>query len=110
MSAGGLGLGGEAHGGQPAGGSTLSPLTQQPNGTTGPPSTIATGGKPGDPPIAVSANVNAAAAKKPVRRTGKAQPDRPVRALWCLGLKNPLRKLCIEIVEWKYPLLELKKL
>jgi voltage-dependent calcium channel L type alpha-1D len=27
--------------------------------------------------------------------------DRPVRALFCLGLKNPLRKLCIDIVEWK---------
>ncbi|XP_055313578.1 muscle calcium channel subunit alpha-1 isoform X5 [Sitodiplosis mosellana] len=39
--------------------------------------------------------------KRPVRRGGKAQPERPVRALFCLGLKNPLRKLCIEIVEWK---------
>lgn len=41
--------------------------------------------------------------KRPVRRGGKAQPERPVRALFCLGLKNPIRKLCIEIVEWKYP-------
>uniref|UniRef100_A0A1B0DHL2 Ion transport domain-containing protein n=1 Tax=Phlebotomus papatasi TaxID=29031 RepID=A0A1B0DHL2_PHLPP len=39
--------------------------------------------------------------KKPVRRGGKPQPDRPVRALFCLGLKNPIRKLCIDIVEWK---------
>lgn len=38
--------------------------------------------------------------KRPVRRGGKP-PDRPVRALFCLGLKNPLRKLCIDIVEWK---------
>ncbi len=39
--------------------------------------------------------------KRPVRRGVKPQPDRPVRALFCLGLKNPLRKLCIDIVEWK---------
>lgn len=43
------------------------------------------------------------APKRPVRRGGKAQPERPVRALFCLSLKNPIRKLCIEIVEWKYP-------
>lgn len=41
--------------------------------------------------------------KRPIRRSGKAQPDRPVRALFCLGLKNPIRKLCIEVTEWKYP-------
>lgn len=41
--------------------------------------------------------------KRPVRRSGKPQPERPTRALYCLGLKNPLRKLCIAIVEWKYP-------
>lgn len=46
--------------------------------------------------------------KRPVRRGGKAQPDRPVRALFCLGVKNPIRKLCIEIVEWKYPFQENK--
>ena len=28
---------------------------------------------------------------------------RPPRALFCLGLENPLRKACISIVEWKYP-------
>lgn len=41
--------------------------------------------------------------KRPVRRSGKPQPERPVRALFCLGLKNPIRKLCITVVEWKYP-------
>jgi len=30
---------------------------------------------------------------------------RPPRALFCLTLKNPVRKLFIDIVEWKYPLL-----
>lgn len=44
-----------------------------------------------------------AAPKRPVRR-GKPPPDRPKRVLFCLDLKNPLRKLCIDIVEWKYPL------
>ena len=28
---------------------------------------------------------------------------RPPRALFCLTLKNPLRKVTIELVEWKYP-------
>lgn len=41
--------------------------------------------------------------KRPVRRSGKPIPERPTRALFCLGLKNPIRKLCITIVEWKYP-------
>jgi voltage-dependent calcium channel L type alpha-1D len=43
----------------------------------------------------------AAAPKKPVRRGGKPQPDRPARALFCLNLKNPIRKMCISVVEWK---------
>lgn len=50
------------------------------------------------------------APKRPVRRGGKAQPERPVRALFCLSLKNPIRKLCIEIVEWKYPFQKGKKM
>ena len=28
---------------------------------------------------------------------------RPLRALFCLNLKNPIRRICINIVEWKYP-------
>lgn len=31
---------------------------------------------------------------------------RPPRALLCLTLKNPIRRACISIVEWKYPLLK----
>ncbi|KAL6438032.1 hypothetical protein ACFW04_004358 [Cataglyphis niger] len=41
------------------------------------------------------------AQKRPVRRGGKPPPDRPVRALFCLTLTNPLRKMCISVVEWK---------
>lgn len=75
------------------------------NGTT--PGVGVTVGAPGDPKTAGSVVGGAApgavpaAPKRPVRRGGKPQPDRPVRALFCLGLKNPIRKLCIEIVEWK---------
>ncbi|XP_025411107.1 voltage-dependent calcium channel type D subunit alpha-1 isoform X9 [Sipha flava] len=39
--------------------------------------------------------------KRPIRRPGKQLPDRPQRALCCLTLKNPLRKLCIGVIEWK---------
>ncbi|XP_070075567.1 voltage-dependent calcium channel type D subunit alpha-1 isoform X1 [Drosophila takahashii] len=42
-----------------------------------------------------------AAGQKRQQRRGKPQPDRPQRALFCLSLKNPLRALCIRIVEWK---------
>ncbi|XP_046973963.1 muscle calcium channel subunit alpha-1-like isoform X14 [Vanessa cardui] len=41
------------------------------------------------------------APRKPARRGPKVQQERPKRALFCLTLKNPLRKLCIDIVEWK---------
>lgn len=43
------------------------------------------------------------APKRPMRRGGKPPPDRPQRALFCFYLKNPIRKLCIDVVEWKYP-------
>ncbi|XP_053619116.1 muscle calcium channel subunit alpha-1-like isoform X3 [Plodia interpunctella] len=42
-----------------------------------------------------------AAPRKPPRRGPKVLQERPKRALFCLTLKNPLRKLCIDIVEWK---------
>lgn len=44
--------------------------------------------------------------KKPIKKPkGKVVPERPERALFCFTLKNPIRKLCIDVVEWKYPLL-----
>ncbi|XP_070139409.1 voltage-dependent calcium channel type D subunit alpha-1 isoform X3 [Drosophila kikkawai] len=61
------------------------------NGTTIGPS--GAGGQKG-------AGAAAAGQKRPQRR-GKPQPDRPQRALFCLSVKNPLRALCIRIVEWK---------
>lgn len=54
-------------------------------------------------PGAAGAASKSAAQKRPVRRGGKPPPDRPVRALFCLALTNPLRKMCISVVEWKYP-------
>jgi len=46
-----------------------------------------------------------AAAKRKVnsRKPTVALNPRPPRALFCLTLKNPVRKLFIDIVEWKYP-------
>ncbi|KAL4226360.1 hypothetical protein ACF0H5_014343 [Mactra antiquata] len=44
------------------------------------------------------------------QRQNRKHPNvnvRPPSALFCLGLKNPIRKLCIQVVEWKYPLLKL---
>ncbi|XP_074098138.1 ca[2+]-channel protein alpha[[1]] subunit D isoform X5 [Cotesia typhae] len=55
----------------------------------------------GATPGAGGTSITPAAPKRPARRGGKPPPDRPVRALFCLTLRNPLRKLCIEVVEWK---------
>ena len=78
-----------------------------PSTTGGQTAATAPGTKPGAPAsatdAAAAAAAKAAAAKRPARRGGKPQPDRPARALLCLTLKNPIRKLCIDIVEWKYP-------
>ncbi|XP_019493541.1 PREDICTED: voltage-dependent L-type calcium channel subunit alpha-1S [Hipposideros armiger] len=41
--------------------------------------------------------------KQPKKPVPESLP-RPPRALLCLTLQNPLRKACISIVEWKYPL------
>ncbi|XP_076330684.1 muscle calcium channel subunit alpha-1-like [Tachypleus tridentatus] len=38
--------------------------------------------------------------RKPFRK-GLKIVERPVRALYCLSLKNPIRRTCIDIVEWK---------
>lgn len=92
-----------------------SPLSSQQSGSMGLTSPGLVGASPGlgGAPIippgpasqvggTIAGGANAAAApKRPVRRGGKPQPERPTRALFCLGLKNPIRKLCIDITEWK---------
>lgn len=37
------------------------------------------------------------------KKQGTTTATRPPRALLCLTLKNPIRRACISIVEWKYP-------
>lgn len=55
----------------------------------------------------VTAGDSAAARRKAMARkpTVNVNP-RPPRALFCLTLKNPVRKLFIDIVEWKYPFVD----
>ncbi|KAI1305812.1 hypothetical protein HDE_01303 [Halotydeus destructor] len=60
-------------------------------------------GPPGAPGSAVAAKERQP--RRPIRKPGAKQPDKAPRVLYFLGLKNPLRKLCIDIVEWKYPCL-----
>ncbi|XP_067209243.1 muscle calcium channel subunit alpha-1 isoform X2 [Linepithema humile] len=84
---------------------------QQPNvgGVGGVPDTAQLANSHQPPPQSQTGAGGAAAAgaasksaqKRPVRRGGKPPPDRPVRALFCLALTNPLRKMCISVVEWK---------
>ena len=46
--------------------------------------------------------MSATSEKKPARRIGaKPPPDRAQKSMGCMSLKNPIRKLCIAIVEWK---------
>ncbi len=35
--------------------------------------------------------------------------SRPPRALFCLTLNNPVRRACINLVEWKYPYINCRK-
>lgn len=52
---------------------------------------------------ATSQGQQTAKKRPPPRKAARsAAQERPIRALFCLGLKNPVRKLCISIVEWKY--------
>ncbi len=52
----------------------------------------------------VASTMSAAAKRRTTPRKPNASVNtRPPRALFCLTLKNPIRKLCINIVEWKYP-------
>ncbi|GIX88121.1 uncharacterized protein CDAR_444861 [Caerostris darwini] len=41
--------------------------------------------------------------RKRTHRKGPKVLERPTKALFCLTLENPIRRLCISIVEWKYP-------
>lgn len=62
------------------------------------------GGGGGATTPAIAAAPPAAAASRERRRAPRKGPklvERPLRALFCLGLENPLRKLCISVVEWK---------
>ncbi|KFD52387.1 hypothetical protein M513_06768 [Trichuris suis] len=53
--------------------------------------------------VAASSQGNGGAKKRQQQRKmpRSVQQERPERSLMCLGLKNPVRKLCIGIVEWK---------
>lgn len=46
-------------------------------------------------------NTNTMTRKRAPPRKQQNQNVRPPRALFCLTLENPIRKLCIRIVEWK---------
>ncbi|KAA0200714.1 Voltage-dependent calcium channel alpha 1 invertebrate [Fasciolopsis buskii] len=55
---------------------------------------------------ALTLSAQSAAAKKRTGTRAQSANARPERTLFCLTLRNPLRKLCIGIVEWKYPFAE----
>ncbi|CAG9569858.1 unnamed protein product [Danaus chrysippus] len=39
--------------------------------------------------------------RKQARPRGKPLPEKPERSLFCLGKKNPIRKFCYDVIEWK---------
>lgn len=64
--------------------------------------------KKGELSSAWSTALAATGANMPKRRPNtRKMPQntnpRPPRALFCLSLKNPIRRLCIDVIEWKYP-------
>nr|CAH0100905.1 unnamed protein product [Daphnia galeata] len=73
--------------GTPAASGVAAPVTA-PSATAGPAKTLAEA-------EAAAAAAAAAAKRKAMSRRGKPPPERPQRALLCLSLTNPLRKLCI---------------
>ncbi|KAM7402147.1 hypothetical protein PAMP_017412 [Pampus punctatissimus] len=63
-------------------------------------------------PVASTIPVGALAQKKrqqyaKSKKQGSNANSRPPRALFCLNLNNPIRRACISLVEWKYPLQQL---
>ncbi|KAK6175062.1 hypothetical protein SNE40_013600 [Patella caerulea] len=52
--------------------------------------------------VAAAAGANMTRKRAQVRKQQNLNV-RPARALFFLTLKNPLRKLCIKVVEWRYP-------
>ena len=70
------------------------PVTQNGNGK-----------EPGAPNGEAAPMANGEAApepKKTARRVGAKPPiEREPYSLWCIGLKNPIRKKLLEVVEWK---------
>ncbi|XP_065351464.1 muscle calcium channel subunit alpha-1 isoform X1 [Cloeon dipterum] len=87
----------------PAWQTALSITSMSAEAAAPPPAPADSGGAPGDASAAAAAAPAAPKRepRRPLRRGGKPLPDRPQRALFCLGLTNPVRKLCIDIVEWK---------
>ena len=96
--------------------SDSSPLQRQQPDNNAPDQAVSTTPRPStDKPLSSAWNTALAAtgavatmSAAAKRRTNARKPNanvnpRPMRALFCLGLKNPLRKLCISVVEWKYP-------
>ncbi|OQR75772.1 voltage-dependent calcium channel type D subunit alpha-1-like [Tropilaelaps mercedesae] len=75
----------------------LQPLLTQMSTVSG---TATIPGPPSGAPGATPAAPAQQERRRPVRK-GPKVVERPQRALFCLTLKNPLRKLCISIVEWK---------
>ncbi|XP_022649428.1 muscle calcium channel subunit alpha-1-like isoform X5 [Varroa destructor] len=72
------------------------PLLTQMSTVSGAAAIPGPGGAPGSALVAPAQQER----RRPVRK-GPKVVERPQRALFCLTLKNPLRKLCISIVEWK---------
>ncbi|KAG0417245.1 hypothetical protein HPB47_005746, partial [Ixodes persulcatus] len=94
-AASGGGAGSTSSGG--GGGRPLSSAWQAALGAAEAMNTLGSQGVP-----APSAQGAARERRRPPRK-GPKVVERPLRALFCLGLGNPLRKLCISVVEWKYP-------
>ena len=86
---------------------TTATTTTTTNITNNPPGPGQTGALSVSEQPLSNAWVQALAAASMNRKRGKklhiGAPTRPPRSLFCLTLDNPMRRMCISIVEWKYP-------
>lgn len=89
-----------AGGGGSSGGSSSRPLSSAWQTALGAAEAMSTLNSQGPPAAGAAAGTTARERRRPPRK-GPKVVERPVRALFCLGLANPLRKLCISVVEWK---------
>lgn len=92
---------------QQSGATTPAPVKADSIAVSIPPGTTTAPDAAGNVPPTGTVVTKQTGPKRIVRKVPKI-PEKAERVLYCLRLNNPIRRLCINIVEWKYPFLKPK--